>query len=151
MIIYRQISTQDPEYNQEKELRNRVLRMPLGLRLSVNDVRGEDTQIHCVALGSQGQVIGCVLVAFYEALAKIRQIAIEASYRNQGIGTELMKCAEKAIRARDVHRVSLHARVSAREFFERLGYTATSEVFTEVTIPHITMEKELEFTMPRIP
>jgi len=151
MIIYHQISTQDPEYSQEKELRNRVLRIPLGLLLSENDVRDEDTQIHCVALGSQGQVIGCVLVAFYETIAKIRQIAIEASYRNQGIGTQLMKCAERAVLARDVYKVSLHARVSAQGFFERLGYTATSEVFTEVTIPHITMEKELGFTMSCIP
>ena len=34
MIIYRQISTHDPEYEQEKDLRNRVLRSPLGLMLS---------------------------------------------------------------------------------------------------------------------
>lgn len=143
MIIYRQISTQDPEYDQEKELRNRVLRMPLALLLSENDLRDEETQIHCVALNSEGHVVGCALVAFYGTIAKIRQIAIEASYRNRGIGTDLMKCAENAVRARNVYRVSLHARVSACGFFERLGYTVASEVFTEVTIPHITMEKEV--------
>jgi N-acetylglutamate synthase-like GNAT family acetyltransferase len=140
MITYRQITTQDREYDLEKELRNRVLRIPLGLLLSENDVRDEDTQIHFVAMDTQGQVIGCVLVAFYGKLAKIRQMAIDESYRSRGIGTELMKYAEKAARARNVQKVTLHARVSARGFFEGLGYTATSEVFTEVTIPHVAME-----------
>ena len=42
MISYRQITTLDREYSLEKELRNRVLRMPLGLHLSEEDVRDED-------------------------------------------------------------------------------------------------------------
>ena len=50
MIIYRQISIHDPEYEQEKDLRNRVLRSPLGLLLSENDLRDEDKQVHLVAM-----------------------------------------------------------------------------------------------------
>ena len=88
-----------------------------------------------------------MLVAFYGKLAKIRQIAIDESYQSQGIGTELIKCAEKAALARNVHEVMLHARLSARGVFESLGYAATSEVSTEVSIPHITMGKKLDSTM----
>jgi N-acetylglutamate synthase-like GNAT family acetyltransferase len=143
MIIYRQISTEDHEYDLEKELRNRVLRLPLGLQLSEHDLRDEEKQVHLVAMNSQGHVIGCVLVAFYKDMAKIRQIAIEASYRSRGIGTELIKRAEKAIHARNVRMVTLHARLSACGFFEGLGYTAASDVFTEVTIPHVSMGKNI--------
>jgi len=46
MTTYRQISTHDPEYALEKELRNRVLRLPLGLHLSEQDMRDEDEQVH---------------------------------------------------------------------------------------------------------
>jgi len=143
MIIYRQISTHDREYSQEKELRNRVLRTPLGLHLSEQDVRGEDEQVHLVAIDDRGRVIGCVLVAFSESVAKVRQLAIDDDYRGQGIGTGLMKRAELAVLARNVRRVTLHGRLTARGFFEKQGYTAISEVFPEVTIPHITMQKEL--------
>jgi len=143
MIIYRQISTHDREYSQEKELRNRVLRTPLGLHLSEQDVRGEDEQVHLVAMDDRGRVIGCVLVAFSESVAKVRQLAIDDDYRGQGIGTGLMKRAELAVLARNVRRVTLHGRLTARGFFEKQGYTAISEVFPEVTIPHITMQKEL--------
>lgn len=143
MIIYRRISIQDPEYEQEKDLRNRVLRVPLGLVLSENDLRDEDKQTHLIAVNSEGRVVGCALVAFSGNTARIRQMAIEGSYQGRGIGTELLKRAESTARARLVFKVTLHARVSARGFYERLGYTAVSLVFSEVTIRHVAMEKEL--------
>ncbi len=75
--------------------------------------------------------------------ARIRQIAVEEAYRGTGIGTELIRRAEEAIRGRGILQVMLHARVTARGFFEKLGYAAWSANFTEVTIPHIVMEKNL--------
>jgi predicted GNAT family N-acyltransferase len=143
MIVYRQITTHDPEYVLEKELRNRVLRLPLGLHLSDLDVRNEDEQVHLVAMDGRGRVIGCVLIAFSGNVAKLRQLAIDDAYRGQGTGTELMKRAEQAVLSRNVRNVTLHGRVTARGFFERLGYTSRSEIFTEVTIPHIEMQKHL--------
>jgi len=143
MIIYREISTHDSEYALEKKMRNRVLRLPLGLRLSERDVRGEEEQVHLVAMDGRDKVIGCVLVAFSGNVAKVRQLAIDDDYQGRGIGTGLMKRAEQAILARNLQKVTLHARVTARGFFEMLGYTAVSEVFTEVTIPHIAMHKDL--------
>jgi predicted GNAT family N-acyltransferase len=150
MITYRQISTRDPEYSLEKELRNRVLRLPLGLELSELDVRDEDSQVHLVAMDERGRVIGCVLIALSGNVAKARQLAIDEKSRGQGIGTELMKRAEQAIPARNIRTVTLHGRVTARGFFEKLGYTAVSEVFTEVTIPHIEMQKDLTRTSRKI-
>jgi len=143
MITYRQISTHDPEYTLEKELRNRVLRLPLGLHLSEEDVRDEDGQVHLVALNGQGHVIGCVLIAFSGNAARLRQLAVEGAYRARGIGAELIKRAEQAILAGTIRTVTLHGRLRARGFFERLGYTARSDVFTEATIPHIVMQKDL--------
>jgi len=82
-----------------------------------------------------------VLVAFSGNVAKVRQLAIDETYQGRGIGTEIMKRAEQAILARNIRTVMLHGRVTARGFFERLGYAARSGVFTEVTIPHIAMQK----------
>ena len=143
MISYREISTLDREYTLEKELRNRVLRMPLGLLLSEEDLRGEDEQVHLAALNGRGRVVGCVLIFFSGDIAKVRQLAVEEAYRGRGVGVELMKRAEQAVRARNVRTVTLHGRLTARGFFEKLGYRAVSEVFTEVTIPHLAMQKHL--------
>jgi len=84
-----------------------------------------------------------VLVAFAENSAKIRQIAVEEGHRGRGIGTKLMTGAEQIVRDRNLGVVTLHARLTARRFFEKLGYRLVSDVFTEVTIPHVKMEKIL--------
>ena len=143
MIRYRQITVHDPLYDQEKELRTRILRTPLGLALTEADLRGEDQQVHIVALDEDEQVKGCVLVAFSGDRARIRQIAVDGDCQGKGVGRELMLRAEQAIRVRGKQTVMLHARITARGFFEKLGYRAVSGVFTEVTVPHIVLEKTL--------
>jgi N-acetylglutamate synthase-like GNAT family acetyltransferase len=119
------------------------VRTPLGLALTEADLCGEDRQVHIVALDDDEQVKGCVLVAFSGDSARIRQIAVASGYQGTGMGRELMLLAEQAIRARGRQTVMLHARITARGFFEKLGYHAVSGVFTEVTIPHIVLEKTL--------
>lgn len=151
MRDYRRITPLDPEYELEKELRRTVLRKPLGLQLSPPDVQGEEQQLHLIALELPGTVIGCVLVAFSGEKARIRQMAVAPAYQRQGIGTELMRRAEQAIRERGIRQVTLHARLSARPFYERLGYTGGAEVFIEVTLPHIVMEKTLEASLTCAP
>ena len=143
MIRYCQITVHDPLYDREKELRTRILRAPLGLALTRADLRGEDRQVHIVALDDDEQVKGCVLVDFSGDRARIRQIAVDGGYQGKGVGRELMLLAEQAIRARGKQTVMLHARIAARGFFEKLGYCAVSGVFTEVTVPHIVLEKTL--------
>ena len=143
MIHYRTITTNDPEYAAEKMLRNRVLRLPLGLELSGADLCGEDEQVHIVGMDEQGQVIACVLIAFIEGVAKVRQLAVDDALRGQRIGAELMQRVEDVVKERGIQQAMLHARVTAQKFFEKLGYTASSDIFTEVTIPHVKMQKDL--------
>jgi N-acetylglutamate synthase-like GNAT family acetyltransferase len=143
-IAYRRITTADPEYEAEKDLRNRVLRLPLGLRLSERDTYGEDSQIHWVAVEESGRIVGCVLMAVPgDGTASLRQMAVDDGYRGQGIGAGLAAHAERTAREMQIHKLTLHARLYARGFYERLGYRSASDVFTAVTIPHIEMEKTL--------
>jgi predicted GNAT family N-acyltransferase len=149
MITYRQITTADQEYEAEKVLRNRVLRAPLGLTLSETDVRGEEQQIHVVAVDERGEVVGCVLIApAADGTARIRQMAVEEDFRGKGIGAGLMAQAETITRALPARKLTMHARLTARRFYERLGYRVTSEPFMEVTIPHVAMEKTLNPEKP---
>lgn len=149
MITYRQITTADPEYAAEKALRDEVLRAPLGLTLTETDVSGEDRQIHLLALDENGAEVGCVLIApAGDGTARIRQMAVAGSERGKGIGAGLMAQAERIARAQTIRTLTMHARLSARGFYERLGYRVTSEVFLQVTIPHVTMEKRLDQENP---
>jgi len=146
MVHYRTITTLDPEYAQEKDLRDRVLRRPLGLILSDADLQNEVQQVHIIAQDNGGQTIGCVLVAFTGGHAKARQLAVDEAWRRQGVGRELMRRAEAVARERKFDRLMLHGRVPAVPYFTAMGYAVVSEEFTEVTIPHVRLEKRLPAT-----
>lgn len=145
MITYKRIATADAEYAGEKALRDRVLRRPLGLSLSADDVRGEEEQIHWAALDDAGRVIGCVLlVPGAGPSGHIRQMAVEDSFRGRGVGSALMARAEETARGLGLRRLVLGARQYACGFYEKLGYRVTSKPYLRVTIPHMDMEKELK-------
>jgi GNAT superfamily N-acetyltransferase len=143
-ITYREIVVSGVEYEQEKDLRNRVLRRPLGMELSAADTRGEEKQIHFAAFAEGGGLIGCVLLKPEGGgSVRLRQMAIDPRHQSRGVGRELVRRAEEAARAAGYRRITLHARLSARGFYEKGGYRAVSDVFEEVTLPHVTMEKIL--------
>jgi N-acetylglutamate synthase-like GNAT family acetyltransferase len=144
MLAYQRIVPADAEYEGEKALRDRVLRRPLGLSLSADDVRGEETQIHWAALDEAGRVIGCVLlVPGADGTGRIRQMAVEEPFRGRGVGSALMARVEETARSLGLRRLVLGARQSAGGFYETLGYRVTSEPYPYLTIPHVDMEKGL--------
>jgi predicted GNAT family N-acyltransferase len=72
---------------------------------------------------------------------KLRQMAVNEAWQRKGIGQLLVKEAEKYSWQQGYHKIVLHARRHASGFYLKTGYTITGDVFTEVNIPHIMMEK----------
>jgi N-acetylglutamate synthase-like GNAT family acetyltransferase len=143
-MIFRRIETTDGEYAKEKDLRNRILRLPLGRVLSEEDTQGEDRQVHLVAIDDLGRVIGCVLLLpAGNGTARVRQMAVEDAYQRRGIGRELMGRIETVACEMGIRKVTLRARITAEGFYEKLGYRAVSGTFSEVGVPHRMMEKSL--------
>ncbi len=122
-----------PHYEATVRLRQRVLRDPLGLVL---DTSGDGARTFFVAL-EDGVVVGTV------ALEENRLRAMAVEGQTRGIGRLLVARLEEEARARGIRRIELHARITARGFYAKLGYTEHGEELTEVTIPHIAMAKDL--------
>lgn len=139
-ITFRQITISDPLFAQVWQLREDVLRKPLGLSLRNEDLSGELDEAIFVGLNGD-RVVGCVMVKKTGDLAKVRQMAIAATMQGSGIGRLLITEAEAWIWKNGFKKIVLHARMSAETFYEKLGYVPVGEVFTEVNIPHIKMEK----------
>ena len=72
---------------------------------------------------------------------RIRQMAVKASHRQQGIGRALVLLAEKNIKNNNGVRIILDARKTAFGFYQSMQYQPTSIEFIANTIPHIVMEK----------
>jgi predicted GNAT family N-acyltransferase len=131
------------EYKQTCELRNEVLRLPLGLDLYSEDLQQEKDQSHFGLFDHGKSLIACVVaVPQASGQAKLRQMAVKTGYEGQGIGRRMLLSLEALLASQGMTQLSLHARISAAGFYEKLGYVRSGEPFVEVGIPHIRMEKQ---------
>ena len=124
-------------------LRDDYLRRPLGLRLTENDVRGEDSQIHVAALAGDGVLGTAILKPVSASLVKLRQMVVAEEARGSGLGRDIVHFAEQVARSRGFSDIELNARLVARGFYEKLGYSAVGPQFSEVNIPHVQMIRRL--------
>jgi predicted GNAT family N-acyltransferase len=75
--------------------------------------------------------------------AKAQRVAVLAAWRGRGVGRALMTALEQAARAAGCRQVTLSAQLTALDFYQRLGYRASGEVYLEAGIAHRAMSKTL--------
>ena len=125
------------------ELRYQVLRKPLGLGFTKEDLDAEKNEI-LIGCFEDDKLEGCcILTQTDPKTVRLRQMVVTAGLQGKGIGRVLMSFAENIARDRRYRRLTMHARKSAVGFYEKNGYKICSPEFEEVTIPHFEMEKEL--------
>lgn len=142
-MLYKLIQHGSREYDEMIVLRDEILRRPLGLTFSKEDLEAEKEDL-LIGAYNDGVIAGCcVLSPEKDGTIRLRQMAVAGRFQGKGIGTGIMKYAEKVARERGYRFLSMHARVVAKGFYERLGYAVIGDEFTEVTIPHYLMRKAL--------
>ncbi len=131
------------EYEKMLELRREILRRPLGLNFQEDELLSEREDILLAAFNG-GELIACCILSD-QGLNKIklRQMAVRKNLQKKGIGRALLLFAEKTARQKRFQTITLHARIKAKGFYEKNGYNILGEVFEEVGIPHICMQKDL--------
>lgn len=142
MVRITEIAFGSPEYTGSVRLRRAILRTPLGLDFDPAELAAESDHVHLAAL-EHDEVIGILLLVPNGRDCKMRQVAVQRDRQNDGLGTKLMKSAEREALKRGAARMVLHARETAIPFYLRLGYDLEGEPFTEVGLPHRRMVKLL--------
>lgn len=139
----KRIMPEDAASTQVWELREAVLRRPLGLSLKDEDLSSEVQEITLAALEGE-EVIGCVLLRPLESgWIKLRQMAVAEKMQGRNVGRALVQAAEQTAFANGYTHIELHARDVAAGFYRKLGYREEGPMFTEVNIPHLKMVKAL--------
>lgn len=143
-MTVRQIQYGSGEYLEECELRQRVLRAPIGLNLYNESLDAEKDQFHFGLFDDLGNVVACVIAVEKSSTeAKIRQMAVAPEQQGRGCGRTLLESVESILSARGMTNLSMHARKTAVGFYEALGYVTYGEDFIEVGLPHVAMRKRL--------
>lgn len=131
------------EYRQMVKLRDDILRKPLGLGFTTDELDEEKDNM-LVAAFEDDDILGCcMLVEEKPGTLRLRQMAVLNDLQGKGIGRALMNFAENIARDQGYKIMSMHARKNAVGFYEKMGYKIAGNEFLEVTIPHFVMEKKL--------
>jgi predicted GNAT family N-acyltransferase len=125
------------------ELRENILRKPLGLTFSAEELDAEKDEILLAAFEQERLVACCLLTPSGAGTIRLRQMAVHEQVQGKGIGRNLIHFAESISLDRGFTKLSMHARKTATGFYQKMGYTICSPEFEEVTIPHYTMVKNL--------
>lgn len=142
-MALKQIDHGTKEYKQMVNLRDAVLRKPLGLSFSPEELAREKEDILIGAFDEDEILACCLLTKVDSETLKLRQMAVQNNLQGKGIGASLMTFAENLARDKGYRKLMMHARDSAIGFYEKFGYKTKGDEFIEVNVPHHIMEKKL--------
>jgi len=142
-LAIRVINYHSEEYRKELELRDEVLRKPLGMSLFDENLEKEKMDIHIGAFVKNKLVGVLILTPLNLSDIKMRQVAVLETTRSQKVGSQLVQFAEEYAKDKGYALMRLNARKTAVGFYEKLGYEKIGEEFFEIKIPHFRMNKIL--------
>lgn len=134
------------QYEKMVELRYQILRKPLDLEFSKEDLeRDKDDLLLIMRYPNNGETVGCcILTRLTEHTVQLRQMAIAYFGQKKGWGSMLLDFAESVAVKHHYGYIYLHAREVAVGFYKKNGYTIEGNRFVEVGIPHYEMLKCIE-------
>lgn len=143
-MALKEISFGSTEYKKMVQLRYEILRKPLGLEFSEEELEKEKNDI-LIAAFEDDLILGCCILSRIDIeTVRLRQMAVQNNQQGKGVGASLMILAENLARDRGFRKLVMHARKAALGFYEKQGYRVEGNEFTEVSIPHFRMYKMLK-------
>ncbi|RPD40091.1 GNAT family N-acetyltransferase [Chitinophaga barathri] len=143
MLTIRTIEYGSCDYHDMVELRDKILRRPLGLTFSPEYLQQEITDV-LIGGFEETKIVGCcILSPVDEQTVQLRQMAVDNTLQKTGAGSRILAFAEEQARAGGFSELMMHARREAVPFYVKNGYEVRGEEFTEVNIPHYEMFKRL--------
>ena len=121
-------------------IRNTVFSGEQGIDPELDFDGSDPAAIHALAT-SDGSAVGTGRML---EDGHIGRVAVLSRYRGRGVGVEIVKCLIAEAAKGDCPRVYLGAQKQACNFYEKLGFNRYGDVYTEVDIEHVLMEKILE-------
>ncbi|MBI3257949.1 MAG: GNAT family N-acetyltransferase [Ignavibacteriae bacterium] len=131
-------------YKQTVELRFEILRRPLGLEFTDEQLAAEINDIHLAGYDEYCIICCCLLLTPIDNnIVQMRQVSVAAHEQGKGTGRQLVEYSEVIALQNGFKEMILHARDTAVEFYLKLGYELVGKPFVEVGIPHRQMRKDL--------
>ena len=144
MISIENIEYGSLNYKKTLDLRNKVMRIPLGLNIYDEDFSFEKNAI-IVGAYEEDELIGVGTMTYSDNIFKLEYLCVDTDIQSNGIGGKMLEWLENKALDKNAKKIVLDARVSAQKFYENHGYKIIGDVYmlSYAPVPHILMEKIL--------
>ncbi|MBN2663879.1 MAG: GNAT family N-acetyltransferase [Bacteroidales bacterium] len=142
-MIVKEIIFGSIEYNKSIDLRDEILRKPLGLAFTSEFLQQDKDQFHIAAFEGDKIVGILILKPLDKNTLKMRQVAVNVNLQGKGIGRKMVEFSEKFAVEKGFSYFELNARKEAIPFYEKLNYLIVGDEFFEVGISHKKMVKKI--------
>ncbi len=140
-MIVQQVWHNSKEYWQLVTLRDQILRKPLGLKFSKEELALENSQWH-YGIFIEGIPVACMVFApMSEGKIKMRQVCTTFNVQGKGIGKTLLQYCENDVQQRGYKEIICHARAASKAFYLKNDYEVIGDAFEEIGIAHYFMRK----------
>lgn len=141
-IHFKIIDYESDDYKKAVALREEILRKPLGLFFTKEELEMEKEHVHIAGFLGQEMCATAVLVPDGKEM-KMQRVALKASFQGKGIGSSLMRFCEEYAVKHGFKSIYCHARGTAVQFYQKNKYALEGEPFDEDGIPHRKMRKTI--------
>ena len=132
----------EQEWEDYYDLRYRILREPLNKPRGSERNDGDLTGIHLALFEDERIKAIARLDAPEPTISQVRFVAVDNGIRGKGYGRLIMEAAERKSKESGNHKMILHARDYALDFYLRLGYTNLGKSYKLYDVlQHFEMEK----------
>jgi len=142
-IKFEVVEHRSPLYKKSIYVRYKLLRQPLGLKFTKQQMIEEEDQIHIIGEIGESVIASLVFKPFPDQHLRMRQVTVLEEYQGYGIGKRIVQFSEVIARERGCKEIFLHARKHVIPFYLKLGYKLRGKEFWEVGLPHREMYKEI--------
>jgi dihydrofolate reductase/predicted GNAT family N-acyltransferase len=139
-IQFKLIDYGSEDYKKAVALREEILRKPLGLNFTKEELELEKDHVHIAGFLGQEMCTTAVLVPEGNEM-KVQRVASKAQFQGMGIGSALMHFCEEYAKRYGFKSIYCHARGTAVQFYLKNQYLLENEPFDEDGIPHRKMRK----------
>ena len=140
LIEFKIVSHGSNEWKKAVQLREDVLRKPLGSVFTTEELEEEKNHIQIVGFVDNKLIATAVLVPEYPSL-KMQRVVVTDQLRNLQLGSKMMGFCEDYATTESYKKIYCHARDSAVRFYLKNKYVGIGDYFDEDGIPHLKMEK----------
>lgn len=142
MITVKKVESQ-AELEQAFAIRLSVFVQEQGVPKEIEMDENDQEAIHVIAFEGE-EAVGCGRMLVIDPISvKLGRVAVKKEYRGKDIGTDICEKLFSIAREMNLKQATIHSQVSAKKFYQKLGFIQIGSEFEESGLLHVKMEKEL--------